>query len=717
MSPRRMADLPLLSVILSLFALAGTNSAWADDGFFLGAGAAVFPATGTTVRMVSEDVKLRVEGRVVYAACEFVFVNDGPDADVLVGFPQETAEDTAASSLIRNFTVLVDGRETPYEVREGIPNAALPELEYRRVFVWTVRFPSKIAVKIEHAYNFDRSGFQGASLFHSLDDVRRIPYVLRTGALWSGTIGTARLTVDLGEPVPFENLEVDIPGFRYDNGVLAWELHDFEPEKDLEVWVHDDRRFQLHEGYACDRLGLDRIQGVAPPDRRAMLEELFAFEDEVRGICAACPPAYLDSNTAILRSMERRMLWLLRGRDRYERSLHRIFPAGGSAPLGLAKKNLFIWGPESFFLETDRRTIHVLDSVHRSIRVFIGDDLVRTIPLREDIDESAVEHSTSRGGREHSFGATDLLQDSSGNYYVLRPYSETVEVYRADQDFAFAEAAPTIVRTSGQSGRLSLVDGDVWVTGGEGCVRVFPQEAGEPAEPREIVPNAVPLSGGRFLRMSRPAGGGEGPTAVLLDEAGREIATFVPGCGDCGIMRYIGEDRGGRLYFWLTLCQSGQQGLYRFTQEGRMDLILDIPEVGRTNLIRVMDTGDVYAMVIGGIDEDNKPYALHKPNRVDPDRGAIYIEEWEARGDLDDVWWLDDRTPIESLSDDELRMRRNEIYARRGHQFDTREMRLHFGCREWYSPSSTGASAPFSPDQAALVEKIRRLEAERGATE
>src|ERR1035441_1653764 len=75
-----------LSAFLLVLIAAPTRS---DDTAFGGFGDTVFPVRSTNVRMDSEKVHLWQRRFKVRVECEFVFINDGPEERLQVGFPAE----------------------------------------------------------------------------------------------------------------------------------------------------------------------------------------------------------------------------------------------------------------------------------------------------------------------------------------------------------------------------------------------------------------------------------------------------------------------------------------------------------------------------------------------------------------------------------------------------------------------------------------------------
>jgi hypothetical protein len=63
---------------------------------------------------------------------------------------------------------------------------------------------------------------------------------------------------------------------------------------------------------------------------------------------------------------------------------------------------------------------------------------------------------------------------------------------------------------------------------------------------------------------------------------------------------------------------------------------------------------------------------------------------------------------LKSLTKDQMRIARNEIYARHGYQFESRDLQQHFGKCGWYHP--VGNYVELSSIEATNVDTIRRAE-------
>ncbi len=70
---------------------------------------------------------------------------------------------------------------------------------------------------------------------------------------------------------------------------------------------------------------------------------------------------------------------------------------------------------------------------------------------------------------------------------------------------------------------------------------------------------------------------------------------------------------------------------------------------------------------------------------------------------------------VENLKNEELRIMRNEIYARRGYSFKLADMREHFDKLDWYMPMAidiTKTLTKIETDNAALIKRYEKYSAE-----
>lgn len=223
-----------------VFALCFISSSviFADDGYFGGIGDIVFPSTGTKIRMVSETVHLKYRPGnygMVYAECDFEFVNPGDDTEITMGFPAEPRENyddefmppDSSPTLIRDFTVFIDGKKSSCVLKKITNKERIKELNFEDAFLWKVKMPRNKIVRLHHTYNYYVSGDNGGTVM--------ITYILNTGALWNGRMDKAEIELDLGRGVTANGLEVRPSNYKFKKGVIRWTYKNFKPTEDIRV--------------------------------------------------------------------------------------------------------------------------------------------------------------------------------------------------------------------------------------------------------------------------------------------------------------------------------------------------------------------------------------------------------------------------------------------------------------------------------------------------
>jgi len=197
--------------LLAVLGLAGlTGPVAADQAPFWESPVGLVPGNpDIQVRMAAEmvDVEVVERGDEIHALVQatFTMTNDGPDASLKVGFPATTtslfdqlaAPDSQGRRFadapvlfspraIRAFSVSVDGQELR-SWRQEVPAAAQAGFGADWL-MWEMAFPAAQTTRVDVRYEqvlADRAS----------DRVVQPMYVLRTGALWYGTIGEATVTL------------------------------------------------------------------------------------------------------------------------------------------------------------------------------------------------------------------------------------------------------------------------------------------------------------------------------------------------------------------------------------------------------------------------------------------------------------------------------------------------------------------------------------------
>jgi hypothetical protein len=267
--------LPLLVGILSL-----SVGIHADDGSWTltGQGGTVMPLQPTQVRMVSETVTIRpaeslpnwsVKNQLSLdwcyrwtADCSFRFQNASESpADILMGFPDSWVEDSwrwefyddqdaPKIHAIRGFETWVDGEPVGSSPKEPDPAMKKDWPKISRVLTWMVHFEPGQTREVRNRYRFGG----GEDKVNSGDRVERVEYVLQTGALWKGPIGSAEIRVYPGKDwrlgpaiecwggdwvhLVWRHGVVAPCGFKLERDpepCFSWSLRNFVPREDIQV--------------------------------------------------------------------------------------------------------------------------------------------------------------------------------------------------------------------------------------------------------------------------------------------------------------------------------------------------------------------------------------------------------------------------------------------------------------------------------------------------
>lgn len=297
------------------------SPALADDASLGREGEAVRPIHNTQVRMVAEEVRVKLLPAAGVTPdrpfwpnrsavdVTFTFHNAGGPTRVLMGFPADAKrheEDRAEFGddwTLHDFAAYVDGQPVPARQEKGIqPEWGRSNLDFPAWWTFTVDFAAGQTRTV-------RNTFWVKNLFWSNGHVRT-GYILTTGAVWAGRIERAIVTVDLGE-IPPHRIEKATPdGYRFaSDHVLIWEFRDFEPAEDVEVIVaaryQDDFGGWGLEG--LDYRRFQRLVGLERSGRHAdALVEVRRWEGE---------PGLTEGQRQALSAREAGDLWALGHHD------------------------------------------------------------------------------------------------------------------------------------------------------------------------------------------------------------------------------------------------------------------------------------------------------------------------------------------------------------------------------------------------------------------
>jgi hypothetical protein len=267
--------------------LVGGLRAEANDSTFGGAGSDLIPLKETRVRMAAEDIVLEQRGGRWHITARYTFENPTDAAVTLrLGFPEERCHPDADCAedggVFRGMVTSVRGEVVPQQTGTVSPESDwAPSLG--RVFLYTVVFQPRERVEVVHRYNHAMS---------SSVDGRFVTYITRTGALWSGPIGSARFTIRaLERPwVLLHSRSFKLSSYteqRKDARTavteLVFEMKDWTPTEDLFVGLYG-----AQFGVRCP--GSLYFVGATPEEE--LREELRELSEEELRTCRNMPYAH-----------------------------------------------------------------------------------------------------------------------------------------------------------------------------------------------------------------------------------------------------------------------------------------------------------------------------------------------------------------------------------------------------------------------------------------
>lgn len=226
-------------------------SAPANDGVFYSSGNTLVPLQETQVQLKKEVLKFFVRDYAYMdVEVDFEFYNPGKAKKVTVGFltppaDGDVTEDEQEHPMISDFTVLVNDRAVPFQIKKLKDTSfKFGETEIRGddfVYYFPVRF-QKGVTKIRHTYRF-RGGA-------SVELQRDFDYQITTGKRWANKqIDDFRLEIHLDNGVYF------IPASFLAGGKLAaWQIiGDGVIDENPREWFGEDapkiRMAHLNHGY------------------------------------------------------------------------------------------------------------------------------------------------------------------------------------------------------------------------------------------------------------------------------------------------------------------------------------------------------------------------------------------------------------------------------------------------------------------------------------
>ena len=263
-----------LSILLALVVVVIGMPAWADDTAMGAVGGTLQPMTQhPSVRMVSEDVRVKIGPEKIDVACRFIFRNEGKAADVRMGFPEDHGGD---SSGFVYFRARVDG--IPVKVTH-VKTKPKDMEDYREWWVKTVHFGAGQTRVVEDFYGGRASGDSMGGTY--------AVYVLQTGRAWKGPIGHATIRMDLSAVRDFQTFIPYPAGYRRHGDILTWEWRDIEPRNDIRlIYTWNHTRFivdgkDINQDLVCHRSWPPEMRSPVPRVVNGLLMVPFDMIEQV----------------------------------------------------------------------------------------------------------------------------------------------------------------------------------------------------------------------------------------------------------------------------------------------------------------------------------------------------------------------------------------------------------------------------------------------------
>lgn len=167
-----------LLIFMPFLLLWNSYSCKANDSYLPESGSPQILSAHKTISMEKETIKIKVLEKTIEADCWFVFKNNGPAANVRMGFPDDNGSlgSDGGTTGFLHFNSYVNGKWTQAQSFRQDGN-------YWKVK--TVAFPANSTTIVRDKYTANI----GAVIIDNSSTARMAAYTLHTGASWKGNIG------------------------------------------------------------------------------------------------------------------------------------------------------------------------------------------------------------------------------------------------------------------------------------------------------------------------------------------------------------------------------------------------------------------------------------------------------------------------------------------------------------------------------------------------
>ena len=231
----------------------------ANDSQYNGSGFNIYPIESQDIILEYESLNItqpdlsdmRMPGWEGKAQVDVTFIlhNTGKEQTVTIGFPESSSYEGIyfeMNNTIYDFRTTVDG--VPIDTILQPLKEINEEFGFDKVHLWRVHFEAGQTRTVRSIYSYKP--------FESINGDWSVEYILRTGRLWSGTIGRIDVFVKSSAPVS---------GFKfvpYPDEYSEFHAANWEPNRDIVFGSNGYRDMALNNKGKMDDFWIERVRGL-----------------------------------------------------------------------------------------------------------------------------------------------------------------------------------------------------------------------------------------------------------------------------------------------------------------------------------------------------------------------------------------------------------------------------------------------------------------------
>src|SRR5437763_1130740 len=241
----RRARVVAMSLLVALLACFPAAAVQADNAPMWESPEGLTPGLpNSRVQMAGETVRSAVretaDGVMADVSADFDMLNPGPDTQMVVGFPsmawdvlfvndRDAAYSPVTFQAIQNFRAQSSLAQYAPALRKVGGSGPFSNSSW---FVWNMLYPGGKPLRVQVTYQQQLMSFKVYSPDFPAPAAVPVSYVLRTGALWDGPIGSAVITMTATDGA---GLVPVLPPTQIQDGQLTWSMNNFKPTEDIDA--------------------------------------------------------------------------------------------------------------------------------------------------------------------------------------------------------------------------------------------------------------------------------------------------------------------------------------------------------------------------------------------------------------------------------------------------------------------------------------------------